>query len=409
MAVATMAQLTLFSSVIEDFKLEAPNDKKGFEFVKYQNSFKTSLMQAGNEGYDAFNTAHLAMDDIRITTLSIPKYMKNINTILSKNDEESMKVFLPKVLKNIETVAKTCHERSGDVENKYSAVSNLLKELSEAARYTMAKTEEEKEKIKKEKNIKDIEKEEAERMKKEAEKVVREKKETEKKREQEFQEAREDSSYLLKRWFCNASQKLKVSTDMLNHAMADSNKKSDELMEKNKALNECLMEISTLDLTAVSIEKVMSTLQKGLDLLTQLQQKWREISEFFQTMMQLIKSALEPINNVKEIANGAEAGDAELIKELLADDISVAIALGSIVNQLSGAYLRVSTNYLMGPMRRLSSLQMITDKGEIERERIAVMEECKKAQGAIEELVNQEKTSRQVSLQRQITSIHHKL
>ena len=139
MAVATLAQLALLSTAHKDFALKPPAN--GFKFVRYPDSFKACLMQVCNEGWKAFNLAHTAMDEIRLSTLNIPGDMKKAVNILLNGSDHEVKVMLPKVLMSIETVAETCDERSTDVVKKYVCVLDLIGELLETGMSTKGANE----------------------------------------------------------------------------------------------------------------------------------------------------------------------------------------------------------------------------------------------------------------------------
>jgi len=143
MAVASLAQLAVLSTAHVDFKLIQPVG--GFKSIKYPDSFKASLMQVSNEGYEAFNLSHIAMDEIRLTTLNIPGDMKMAVEILIKGTDREVEVNLAKVLNSIESAADTCLERSNDVVAKYESVRKLVDELLETGMSTKGASEDKKE------------------------------------------------------------------------------------------------------------------------------------------------------------------------------------------------------------------------------------------------------------------------
>merc|ERR1712037_825976 len=80
LAVATLAELAYLSTSTIDFPIVEPAG--GFKRIKYRDSFKASLTQLCNEGYEAFALSHEAMDDVRLSTLSIPTDMKFVVKLL---------------------------------------------------------------------------------------------------------------------------------------------------------------------------------------------------------------------------------------------------------------------------------------------------------------------------------------
>ena len=142
LVVATLAELALLSTAHQDFSLVQP--AAGFKRIKYPNSFKASLMQVANEGYEAFNLAHVGMDEVCLATLGIPGDMKFVVSILTQGTDREVQVNLPRSLANIERAADTCLLRSQEIVAKYESVQELIFEMNESGMNTQSATEEEK-------------------------------------------------------------------------------------------------------------------------------------------------------------------------------------------------------------------------------------------------------------------------
>ncbi len=65
LSIAILGEVLLVAGQ-KDFSLTPP--PKGFEYIKYPDSFRANLVLLSNEGYNAFLQAHTNMDQIRLTT-----------------------------------------------------------------------------------------------------------------------------------------------------------------------------------------------------------------------------------------------------------------------------------------------------------------------------------------------------
>merc|ERR1712210_185028 len=100
-----------------------------------------SLTQLCNEGYEAFALSHEAMDDVRLSTLSIPTDMKFVVKLLMKGSDYEVENNLPLALSAIEDAAETCSRRGREVVDKYSSVLELIDELNETGQATKGDNE----------------------------------------------------------------------------------------------------------------------------------------------------------------------------------------------------------------------------------------------------------------------------
>merc|ERR1712037_700861 len=139
LAVATMGELAYLSTSTIDFPIVEP--ATGFKRIKYPDSFRASLTQLCNEGYEAFALSHEAMDDVRLSTLSIPTDMRLVVRLLVQGEDYEIEDHLPLALGAIEDAATTCSRRGQQVVDKYSSVMELIDELSETGQATKGKNE----------------------------------------------------------------------------------------------------------------------------------------------------------------------------------------------------------------------------------------------------------------------------
>ncbi|KAF0022162.1 hypothetical protein F2P81_025587 [Scophthalmus maximus] len=131
LSIAILGELVFISSC-EDFSINKNPPPKGFQYIKYPDSFRACLMQICNSGWQAFNEAHKNMDQIRIHTDTVPAYMKAAVNTLFNGTDEVIQALLPNQLENIRTIADECVTLANSVENRYSDVIKLIQELLEA-------------------------------------------------------------------------------------------------------------------------------------------------------------------------------------------------------------------------------------------------------------------------------------
>ncbi|RVE65125.1 hypothetical protein OJAV_G00133430 [Oryzias javanicus] len=131
LSIAIMTELVFISSIM-DFSINKNPPKDGFQYIKYPDSFRASLMQVSNSAWQAFHLAHKNMDQIRIHTSTVPGYMKAAVKILFQGNDEKVETLLPNQLENIRTIADECVVLAESVEKKYEDVINLIQESLEA-------------------------------------------------------------------------------------------------------------------------------------------------------------------------------------------------------------------------------------------------------------------------------------
>uniref|UniRef100_A0A8C3I3D2 Uncharacterized protein n=1 Tax=Chrysemys picta bellii TaxID=8478 RepID=A0A8C3I3D2_CHRPI len=130
-SIAILGQLVFISAGQGDFSINKNPPQGGFKHIKYPESFRACLCQVSNQGWAAFNTAHVNMDQIRLLSMSVPGRMKAIVKILFQ-DMETVNAMLPTHLKNMKAVADDCKDLAQGVKDKYSDVIYLIQELMEA-------------------------------------------------------------------------------------------------------------------------------------------------------------------------------------------------------------------------------------------------------------------------------------
>ncbi|XP_071135061.1 restin homolog [Mytilus edulis] len=138
-AIALMGHLLLIATD-NDFTLnmlKTKSFKKQFEYLKYPDSFRSSLVQLANIGWDAFNEAHKNMDSMKLYTTNINSHLELLFDVMTEGTNDEVQYFSKKTLKKIELIADECLKLSLDVEGRFLLFMNVAGELLEAS--TMAK------------------------------------------------------------------------------------------------------------------------------------------------------------------------------------------------------------------------------------------------------------------------------
>ncbi|XP_054833433.1 uncharacterized protein LOC129328408 [Eublepharis macularius] len=131
LSIAVLGQLIFISAGQGDFSINRNPPPQGFQYIKYPESFRACLCQVSNEGWHAFNEAHISMNQIRLLTLKIPEKIKFVVQTLLQ-ELEVVKIMLPGQLESMKSIAEKCKALAFTVKEKYANVIALIQELLEA-------------------------------------------------------------------------------------------------------------------------------------------------------------------------------------------------------------------------------------------------------------------------------------
>ncbi|XP_038673154.1 uncharacterized protein LOC119976609 [Scyliorhinus canicula] len=184
LSVAILGEI-IFVSAGEDFEIDKNVPIGGFKYMKYPKSFRASLVQVSNQGWEAFQEAHKNMDQIRLHSLTVPGDMKDAVTFIVQDNPEITKQNLSIPLENIKSSADKCLKLAEGVEKKFDLVIHLINELLEACTCSKGVYEEELRQIKITKEITEMKEKAAQEAKAEVEGYH-------KKMEEQMKKAQED-------------------------------------------------------------------------------------------------------------------------------------------------------------------------------------------------------------------------
>jgi hypothetical protein len=115
----------------KDFALPLPTPDYEYEYIKYPNSFRTTLVQIANEMYNAFMDAHHNMDRIQLDMQQIPRHLKTVLQLLTSASNRLIQSMLPTTLGHIERIAKQSADAANSTMLSFRSVTGLLQEVTE--------------------------------------------------------------------------------------------------------------------------------------------------------------------------------------------------------------------------------------------------------------------------------------
>ncbi|XP_063403357.1 uncharacterized protein LOC134687193 [Mytilus trossulus] len=136
-AIALMGHLLLIATG-NDFTLKTKSFKNQFEYLKYPDSFRASMVQLTNIEWNAFNEAHISMDSMKLHMKNIDRHLKLLVNVMKEGTNDEVQYFSTKTLKKIGLISDECLKLSLDVEARFLLFMNVTTELLEAS--TVAKS-----------------------------------------------------------------------------------------------------------------------------------------------------------------------------------------------------------------------------------------------------------------------------
>jgi len=128
LAVALLAQIVLVSAQYKtDFGLECP--RTGCKYMEYPRSFKASLLQMSFSAYNAFNKAHVNMDEIQMLTRMMPTEVRNAVMTLVQGDDVEIELLLPEQFNSIKRIAGNARLLANETVAHFEEVQFILEEI----------------------------------------------------------------------------------------------------------------------------------------------------------------------------------------------------------------------------------------------------------------------------------------
>lgn len=133
MVVALLGELTVLSGKV-DFSLAERPPLGGFQYARHPESFRATLVQVGNDGWQAFATAHRNMDTLQMNMERIPPKVDIIRRTLASNNTKLSLAFINRkidaALASITALSKKSVELAQATEKMFNGVLLLMGETS---------------------------------------------------------------------------------------------------------------------------------------------------------------------------------------------------------------------------------------------------------------------------------------
>ncbi|UJR17428.1 hypothetical protein I4U23_004323 [Adineta vaga] len=129
-AINILGQLIVLSTKIDFSFKDSVNDYK-FKYIRHPQSYRATLIQISNDGWEAFNKAHSSMNTIQLYMAQIPKHVKTSFQILVQSSPRLLERLLIPSLNNIDRIGKECSKLASDTHDAFINVMQLLGEVIE--------------------------------------------------------------------------------------------------------------------------------------------------------------------------------------------------------------------------------------------------------------------------------------
>lgn len=131
-AVVAILGSLMVASTRADFSLERSKPIGGFKYITNPSSFRATLVQISNEGWDAFHEAHVNMDKIQLYMEQVPNRIKSALRIVDR-DVKQIKRLLPIPMKSIKEMA---YKSAGLADATHKGFMNIMLLLGEVIKVT---------------------------------------------------------------------------------------------------------------------------------------------------------------------------------------------------------------------------------------------------------------------------------
>ena len=172
------------------------------------------------------------------------------------------------------------------------------------------------------------------------------------------------------------------------------------------------------DLQSKELPQLLNAIGEGLKVMGELKQEWSNLLRFFTSIANIIETAMGPPmrsfvdfserTSMNRVQQGSTFTPSDMIKQQIYEIAKEAGKRAFVVNRISGCYSSISKDHLMPLVAQLGSMIALdkeTDRGKIEKYRMKLEGESRKARDAIEALTNENISRARVALQERMTEL----
>lgn len=411
LAISLLSQIVLFAAQSKiDIKIECP--QKGCEFLKYPESFRASLHQVSFAAYDAFNRAHVSMDEISMLASMIPTEVKQTVMTLIQGKDIEIEHLLPLHLESIKGITKDARAKANETVWYFDRVKNILQELIMGGT-TTKKTNSDKIKKKLEKETEEM-KYKADDLEKKINAAI----------DQLSRIVNTPGNIAIKIFTIGIggrniksereAQKAKIAEirKELRKATDRYDKYANMLKNTSSNVYTAIRQLHKFDASKAGIDEIIRILEEAMVTLVQVQKRWYEILEFFQKIESLIDvkmgKALDKFRNKIDKARKIQkktGGVAKFLRKQIYKDIQETMSSGHLVNRMSTIYINISTEFIMPPLRDLGNMMEMNDTKQIEKAKDKIMNQTDNAAVVINARIKKEKEGFDAKMQKKMQEI----
>jgi tetratricopeptide (TPR) repeat protein len=392
----------------KDFAFTLPKPDHVYQYIKYPNSFRATLVQIANEMYNAFIGAHSNMDRIQLDMQQIPRHIKTVLQLLTSASNRLIQSMLPAALGNIERIAKQCADVANSTKKGFESVTRLLQEVTEITSGTYGYNTDELNDINNLVNNSIVEQNLLTSQLKDIRKRYEEARITLDKAREEYYKAYHAIPTRQKRFiglliggfiggmiggflgcifsscgskphppidnrpFENAKEQAELALKALKEAEAKYDEWYSKMLEQQNKLAATIIQMSQLDMDQIDYKTTIDILIKATKEISEIQQQWSNMTRFFTSLTTraevtretILYEFIDTIKNVTLIDGVLDTADREFfVLQMLdvADDIDRGAHLLYI---MAKTYYDVSSQYMINQISGLAGLTVIQTDSE---------------------------------------------
>ncbi|CAF0989335.1 unnamed protein product, partial [Didymodactylos carnosus] len=130
LAINILGELIVVSTKV-DFSLKESADNYTFKYIRHPQSYRTTLIQIANDGWEAFSQAHSSMNTIQLFMTQIPRHIKTSLKILVSASPRLLERMLIQSLNDIDQIGRECSKLASNTHDQFVSVMQLLGEVIE--------------------------------------------------------------------------------------------------------------------------------------------------------------------------------------------------------------------------------------------------------------------------------------
>lgn len=137
LGISALGQLVLYASSVQDCSINCPPKGEKFKYIEYPESLRTTLLQIGNNSYEAFSTARSGMYAIDLYATNMCKSIEEIQKMLLRSDLKERSDALERYVKvrmdRIDDARSKCQQESDNVVARFAGLLALMEEVQKAS------------------------------------------------------------------------------------------------------------------------------------------------------------------------------------------------------------------------------------------------------------------------------------